>query len=168
MCWWWILCFPSEAWCWTKDCLLWVNYWTCANAVGPHIISEDTSAWEANSKTSQRGGFISSFYLRFGFGENWSANIVAEYDFKVKRSCYNSAAHRRLYFFKKQAKNARDTQHSIVCLHGNVLGSVDILDRMYTVCSHPEIGCFWLHTMHPRYILSASHSGCVYWLVHAA
>lgn len=31
-----VMCSPSQAWRWTKGCLLWVTYWTCANAIRPH------------------------------------------------------------------------------------------------------------------------------------
>lgn len=31
-----VMCLPSQARHWTKGCLLWVTYWTCANAIRPH------------------------------------------------------------------------------------------------------------------------------------
>lgn len=40
-----IMRLPTRAWRWTKDCLLWVTYWACANAIWPHEINGKTLPW---------------------------------------------------------------------------------------------------------------------------
>lgn len=52
---------------------------------------------------------------------------------------------------------AATEQLDVACLHEDVLCSADGLDRMYTVSSHPDIGCD---------VLTAHHvSSCYYYLL---